>query len=144
MFLELCVLGGKRMAVKSPFSCCPWLHPRGLASCLSVSLSVSGSSEQGLPVFPVRTALCLFLAIQPRHSHPHCWFQWAMFIWVLFPNFPVGTAGTEGSQMIQLNLGLLVFLLLIKGKAKEVWLLTWKGCNSHLTLLPATCLSDRR
>lgn len=59
----------------------------------------------------------------------------------LFPRSPLGPAGTEDSQMTQVNCWFVGFLFCMKGDARQVWLLPWRGHNNPRTPRPATCLS---
>lgn len=57
---------------------------------------------------------------------------------------PGGATGAEGSQGTPKDACSASFLLSTQRKAKEGWLLPWRGCGSHLIPLLTTCLCDRR
>lgn len=143
MFFVLCVLGGKKLAVESPPSRCPWLPSGAHASCLATSSS--GSSKQVSACVPHEGPF-VPVPCDPASSLPSSLLLSVgrVQLGLTVPHPPVRAAGAEGAQTTLVSRSLASFLLYIQGNAKERWLLTWRGCNGHLTLLPATCLSDRR
>lgn len=128
------VLGGKKMAVRSPSSCCPWLRSAA-GTCFPPVRQLVCLWQQWAGPWPV-PCKDLFVGFQPPHSCPHCCFQMDLVLLLSHWN-----CWAEDSHVTQITVGLLVFY--IKGKSQGS-VASNLGCNSHLTPLPATCLSDRR
>lgn len=109
------------------------MPPACLLACLSLAA-----------VGRILACVPLFHAIQPHLSFPAAAFSGQRTPGLLVSCSLGGAAGAEGSQRTQRNPSLSSFLLYTKGLAKEGWLLTWRGCYSHLIPLADTSLGDRR
>lgn len=142
MFFELCDLEGRswlgRARSAAALGCTPVAMP---PACQLVSL---WQQPAGSACVPHKDHFMLGSCSPASSSLSPLLVSVGCVHLVSFPNSPVGTAEAVGLQVTQLNPWFASFLPLIKGNAKQVWLLTWRGCNSQLTPLPATCLSNRR
>ena len=134
----LCVLGGKEEAGKSPASAVAalgWTRPH-----LPLSDSPSGSGRRALSLCSVGKPLRVCFKRSSLLFPSRYWFQWSGGPWSPCFCSLGGAPGAEASRRTQRSPCWASCPLYTKGESREEWLLTWRGCNSQLIPLPATCL----
>lgn len=143
MLFVLCILGERKLTVVHTLSQCPQL-PSGERT-LCTATSSSGSSRKVLACVPYGGPF------EPVPRDPASSFPSSLLLSVGRVQLCL-TVSSPSSEICQVrgladdlaSPRLASFLPYVEGNGKERWLLTWRRCNSHLTPLPATCLSDRR